>query len=88
MKFPTLLILALAASIDPGANRATRRSTRIDTCDRFVGPAGAAEIMGVTVRTIYNALDDGRLKGYKFGRTVRIRLSDIESALTTYGGAE
>jgi len=89
VKFPTLLILALAASIDAGANRATRRSTTavgpVARSDRFVGPAGAAEIMGVTVRTIYNALDDGRLKGYKFGRTVRIRLSDIESALTTYG---
>lgn len=89
MKFPTLLILALAASIDPSANRRGRkRSPRraIDTSERYTGPAGAAEILGVTVRTIYNALDDGRLKGYKFGHTVRIRLSDIESALITRDG--
>jgi len=89
VKFPTLLILALAASIDPGANRrGTKRSPRraIDTSERYTGPAGAAEILGVTTRTIYNALNDGRLKGYKFGATVRIRLSDIESALITRDG--
>lgn len=92
VKFPTLLILAVAASIDAGANRATRRATNrptrraIDTSERYTGPAGAAEILGVTTRTIYNALNDGRLKGYKFGATVRIRLSDIESALNTRGG--
>jgi excisionase family DNA binding protein len=95
VKHQLLLILAMAASIDAAANRATRRSQKaaskaepVARSDRFVGPSGAAEILGCDVRTVYNALNDGRLKGYKFGRTVRIRLSDIESALTLYGGAD
>jgi len=55
--------------------------------DRFVSIAAAADYLGVTPRTIRNMLLDGRLKAYTLGaRTLRIRLSDIESALTPYGG--
>jgi excisionase family DNA binding protein len=51
----------------------------------FVSIAEAAAYLGVNVRSIRNMLYDGRLKAYKLGpRIVRIRLSDIDSALQPY----
>jgi len=55
------------------------------TEDKFTSPAGAAEYLGVSVRTVRNMLADGRLKAYTLGpRVVRIRLSDIDAALSPY----
>jgi excisionase family DNA binding protein len=57
--------------------------------DRFLSIAEAAEYLGVNTRTVRNMLYDGRLKAYKLGpRIVRIRLSDMDAALTPYAGAE
>jgi excisionase family DNA binding protein len=51
----------------------------------FVSIAEAAAYLGVNVRTVRNMLYDGRLKAYKLGpRIVRIRLSDIDTALEPY----
>jgi excisionase family DNA binding protein len=51
----------------------------------FVSIADAAAYLGVTVRTVRNMLYDNRLRAYKLGpRIVRIRLSDIDAALTPY----
>jgi excisionase family DNA binding protein len=87
VKIPILLILALAASIDPGANRANRRTTKLE--DRFVSVAEAAEYLGVDPRTIRNMLRDGRLKASTLGpRVLRIRLSDLHAALQPYGGEQ
>lgn len=92
MKIPVLLILALAASIDAGANRATRRAQKKTaatfTGDRFVSVAESAAYLSVDPMTIRNMLKDGRLRAWTLGpRVLRIKLSDLESALQPYGGA-
>jgi excisionase family DNA binding protein len=57
--------------------------------DRLVSIATAAHYLGVTTRTVRNMVLDGRLPAYTLGpRVLRIRLSDIESALQPYGGAD
>jgi excisionase family DNA binding protein len=57
--------------------------------DRLVSIAAAAEYLGVTIKTIRNMLSDGRLRAQTLGpRVLRIRLSDIDAALSPYGGAD
>ncbi len=92
MKIPVPLILLVAASVDAGTNRATRRSQKkpaaSSTNDRFVSVTEAAAYLGVDTMTIRNMLKDGRLQAWTLGpRVLRIRLSDIESALSPYGAA-
>ena len=55
----------------------------------FLSAAEAADYLGCDRITIHNMLRDGRLKAYTLGpRMLRIRLSDIESALQPYGGGD
>ena len=52
-------------------------------------PPKTADYLGCDRITIHNMLRDGRLKAYTLGpRMLRIRLSDIESALQPYGGGD
>jgi excisionase family DNA binding protein len=46
----------------------------------------AADILGVTDRTIRNMIADGRLRGYALGsRVIRLRLDEVENALAPIG---
>ena len=46
----------------------------------------AAEMLGLTDRTIRAMIADGRLRGYSIGRrVVRLRLDEVEAALTPIG---
>jgi len=64
-------------------------SAKNSTADRFVSIAEAAEYLGVSVRTVRNLLYENRIRGHKLGpRIVRIRLSDIDAALTPYAEAQ
>lgn len=38
----------------------------------------AAERMGITTRTLYRFIDRGDVRAYRFGRVIRLRLSDID----------
>jgi excisionase family DNA binding protein len=59
--------------------------SRTKAADKLVSITEAAEYLGVNVRTVRNMLYDKRLKAYRLGgRVVRIRLSDIDAALTPY----
>lgn len=53
----------------------------------FLSVIEAADYLGVDPRTIRNMLLDGRLKGYTTlgPRTLRIRRSEIDAALSPYG---
>lgn len=54
----------------------------------FITQQAAAEMLGVTDRTIRTMISDGRLKGYRVGpRLIRIRAEDVETALQPIGGA-
>lgn len=38
----------------------------------------AAKRLGITTRTLYRFMDQGRLPSYRFGRVFRLKLSDVE----------
>lgn len=39
----------------------------------------AADRMGITTRTLYRFIDRGDLPAYRFGRVIRLRLSDVDA---------
>lgn len=41
----------------------------------------AARWLGVTVRTLYRAIDEGKLTAYRMGRVIRIQRPDLEAYL-------
>ncbi|MBN7411172.1 excisionase family DNA-binding protein [Mycobacteroides abscessus] len=43
-------------------------------------------MLGVTKMTIRNMLCNGRLRGYRLGKVVRLRLAEVEAALAPFGG--
>lgn len=55
--------------------------------NQYISQADAGELIGVTDRTIRNMLADGRLRGYRIGRTVRLKRAEVEAALVPFGGA-
>jgi len=58
------------------------RAEVISRAPRFVTQKEAAEILGVTDRTVRTMIADGRLTGYRAGRRiVRLRLDEVEAAL-------
>ncbi len=38
----------------------------------------AAKRLGITTRTLYRFMDQGRLPSYRFGRVFRLKLTDVE----------
>lgn len=38
----------------------------------------AAKRLGITTRTLYRFMDQGRLPSYRFGRVFRLKMADIE----------
>ena len=39
----------------------------------------ASDFLGVNLRTLYRFIDEGELVAYKFGRVIRLKVSDVES---------
>ena len=63
-----------------------KRQTAVPA-DHFLSVAESAAYLGVDPMTIRNMLKDGRLRAWTLGpRVLRIRLSDLDSALSPYGG--
>jgi excisionase family DNA binding protein len=70
--------------------RARKNRTEFITRNRkvYITQREAAEILGVTDRTIRNMIADGRLRAYRLGAAViRLRLDEVEAALQPIGGA-
>lgn len=44
----------------------------------FLTPKQVAQVLNVTEFTVYNYVNKGLLKGYKFGKTYRINRKDFE----------
>lgn len=44
-----------------------------------MGTTDAHEYLGVTLRTLYKMIDEGRLPAYKLGRVIRIKRKDVEA---------
>lgn len=45
---------------------------------RWLSTAEASDHLGVTLRTLYRLVNEGRLPAYKIGRVIRIKEDDVE----------
>lgn len=45
---------------------------------RWLSTAEASERLGVTLRTLYRLVNEGRLPAYKIGRVIRLKEADVE----------
>jgi len=46
---------------------------------KWLSTKEAAEMLGVTSRTVYRFIDEGDLPAYKFGRVIRVKAADLEN---------
>lgn len=44
----------------------------------WLSTADAAARLGITPRTLYRFIDQGDLVGYRFGRVIRIKATDVD----------
>jgi len=49
---------------------------------RWLSTREACEELGITLRTLYRIIDEGKLPCYQFGRVYRLKTEDIEAFLT------
>jgi excisionase family DNA binding protein len=78
------LLLAMSA---PAPNRQTRRHPPKANHRAYVGIPEAATYLDVTPKTIRRYIAEGRLPAYRLGdRVVRIKVADLDAALTPMGG--
>lgn len=45
---------------------------------RWLSTAEASERLGVTLRTLYRLVNEGRLPAYKIGRVIRLKEGDVD----------
>lgn len=51
----------------------------METHSDWINTQEAADIIGITLRTLYRLIDEGQLKAYKFGRVIRLKPSDVDA---------
>lgn len=47
----------------------------------WVSSTRAAAVLGLTPRTLYRLIDEGRVVAYRFGRVIRLKVVDLEAYL-------
>lgn len=45
----------------------------------WLGTKEAARHLGITPRTLYRFIDEGQIDAYRFGRVIRLKVSDINA---------
>ncbi|MAW72490.1 MAG: DNA-binding protein [Acidimicrobiaceae bacterium] len=50
-----------------------------NTADLWLSSKDAAEHIGVTRRTLYRFIDEGRIPAYRLGRVIRLKRSDVDA---------
>lgn len=45
----------------------------------WLSTKAAAERLGVTPRTLYRFIDEGQVPGYRMGRVIRLKESDVDA---------
>ncbi len=45
----------------------------------WLSTAAAAEYLGITPRTLYRFIDEGLVDGYRFGRVIRLKQTDVDA---------
>jgi excisionase family DNA binding protein len=46
---------------------------------QWMSSGEAADFLGVGLRTLYKFIDDGKLPGYRMGRVIRLKRSEVEA---------
>jgi excisionase family DNA binding protein len=67
------------------ARRARRAKPETLRERRWASLIKTAEYLAVSERTVRQMIYDGRLKGYRLGRTVRIDLNEVDDAMLPFG---
>lgn len=49
----------------------------------WLGSTEAAARLGITLRTLYRLIDDGKVPAYRIGRVVRLRVVDLDAFVTS-----
>ena len=47
--------------------------------DDWISTTQAVRILGVTPATLYRLINDGKVTAYRFGRVIRIKMSDLDA---------
>ncbi len=45
----------------------------------WLGSKETAEVLGISLRTIYRLVDDGQLPAYQIGRVIRFKRDEVEA---------
>lgn len=45
----------------------------------WLGTTEACEMLGITLRTLYRLIDEGKVPAYKMGRVIRLRRIEIDA---------
>lgn len=45
---------------------------------RWMSTKEASEYLGVTLRSLYRFIDEGRVPAYKFGRVIRLKADEVD----------
>lgn len=46
---------------------------------QWLSTADAASHLGITPRTLYRFIDEGQIPGYRFGRVIRLKQTDVDA---------
>ena len=46
---------------------------------QWLSTAEAARYLGITPRTLYRFIDEGQITGYRFGRVIRLKQTDVDA---------
>ncbi len=57
----------------------TRYNPVMSTPIQWLSTAEAAKYLGITSRTLYRFIDEGLIAGYRFGRVIRLRQTDVDA---------
>jgi excisionase family DNA binding protein len=50
-----------------------------DSPIEWMSSGDAADYLGIGTRTLYKFIDEDKLTGYKFGRVIRLKRSDVDA---------
>lgn len=45
----------------------------------WLSTAQAGDRIGITLRTLYRLIDEGRLPAYRMGRVIRLKVEDVDA---------
>ena len=49
-----------------------------NTPPQWLSSNAAADYLGITGRTLYRLIDEGKIPAYKFGRVIRLKQAEVE----------